>query len=118
MADRMPAIFFGHGNPLNALASNAWTDGWAAVGKEIPRPRAVLCVSAHWYLPATLVTGEHGPLIAYETLGRDATLSVPTPDHYLPLLYVIAQQRGGEQVSFPVEGFDGGSVSMLSVKIG
>jgi 4,5-DOPA dioxygenase extradiol len=43
---------------------------------------------------------------------------VPTPDHYLPLLYVIAQQREDEQVSFPVEGFDGGSVSMLSVKIG
>ena len=57
MSDRMPAIFFGHGNPLNALASNAWTDGWAAVGKDMPRPRAVLCVSAHWYLPATLVTG-------------------------------------------------------------
>ena len=65
-----------------------------------------------------LLAGEHGPLIAYETLGKDAALTVPTPDHYLPLLYVIAQQREGEQVSFPVEGFDGGSVSMLSVKIG
>lgn len=259
MADRMPAIFFGHGNPLNALASNAWTDGWAAVGEDMPRPRAVLCVSAHWYLPATLVTGSpapltihdfggfprelyevkypapgdprlarrvkellapisvdldeqwgldhgtwsvlchvfpkadvpviqlsidetqpaefhyetakrltglrdegvlivgsgnlvhnlhtyawgrrqvepldwavrfeerarelllsgnHDPLIAYETLGGDAALSVPTPDHYLPLLYVIAQRREGDEVGFPVEGFDGGSVSMLSVKIG
>jgi 4,5-DOPA dioxygenase extradiol len=259
MTDRMPAIFFGHGNPLNALASNVWTDGWAAVGKDMPRPRAVLCVSAHWYLSATLVTGglaprtihdfggfprelyevkypapgepvfarrvrellapvsadlderwgldhgtwsvlchvypeadvpviqlsidetqpaefhydtakrltglrdegvlivgsgnlvhnlhtyawgrrqvepldwavrfeerarelllagDHGPLIAYETLGHDAALSVPTPDHYLPLLYVLAQQRGGDEVSFPVEGFDGGSVSMLSVRIG
>ena len=259
MADRMPAIFFGHGNPLNALASNEWTDGWRAIGKNIRRPRAVLCVSAHWYLPASLVTsssaprtihdfggfprelyevqysapgdpelarrvqdllapvsvdlderwgldhgtwsvlchvfpeadvpviqlsidemqpsefhyetakrlkplrdegvlivgsgnlvhnlhayawgrpqvtpldwalrfeerarelllaGDHGPLVGYETLGRDAALSVPTPDHYLPLLYVIAQQSGGEHVSFPVEGFDGGSISMLSVKIG
>lgn len=259
MTKPMPAIFFGHGNPLNALARNNWTEAWAAVGREMPRPRAVLCVSAHWYLPATLVTGgtaprtvhdfggfprelyevkypapgdpslarrvrellapvafdldeswgldhgtwsvlchvfpeadvpviqlsidetrpaefhyetakrlgglrdegvliagsgnlvhnlhayawgrrqvgpldwavrfeerarelllagDHGPLIAYETLGRDATLSVPTPDHYLPLLYVLAQQRVGEEVSFPTEGFDGGSVSMLSVKIG
>jgi 4,5-DOPA dioxygenase extradiol len=65
-----------------------------------------------------LLSGDHDPLIAYETLGRDAALSVPTPDHYLPLLYVIAQQSGGDEVSFPVEGFDGGSVSMLSVKIG
>ena len=58
------------------------------------------------------------PLIAYETSGRDAALSVATPDHYPPLLYVIAQQRDGDKVSFPVQGFDGGSVSMLSVKIG
>ena len=65
-----------------------------------------------------LHSGDHGPLIAYETLGRDAALSIPTPDHYLPLLYVLAQQSGGDEVSFPVEGFDGGSVSMLSVKIG
>lgn len=255
----MPAIFFGHGNPMNALAQNVWTEGWAAIGKEIPRPRAVLCISAHWYLPATMVTAmpaprtihdfggfprqlyeinypvpgdpelarrvqsllepvpvnldetwgldhgtwsvlchvfpeadvpviqlsidetqpaefhyetakrltvlrdegvlivgsgnlvhnlhayawgrqeiepfdwavrfeararelllaaEHEPLIAYETLGRDAALSIPTPDHYLPLLYVIGQRREGEEVSFPVEGFDGGSVSMLTVRIG
>lgn len=259
MAKPMPAIFFGHGNPMNALAQNVWTEGWAAIGKEIPRPRAVLCVSAHWYLPATMVTAmpaprtihdfggfprqlyeikypvpgdpelarrvqsllepvpvrmdetwgldhgtwsvlchvfpeadvpviqlsidetqpaefhyetakrltvlrdegvlivgsgnlvhnlhayawgrqeiepfdwavrfeararelllaaEHEPLIAYETLGRDAALSIPTPDHYLPLLYVIGQRREGEDVSFPVEGFDGGSVSMLTVRIG
>lgn len=259
MTNPMPAIFFGHGNPMNAVMHNAWTNGWAAIGKEIPRPRAVLCVSAHWYLPATLVTamvaprtihdfggfprelqeveypapgdpelarrvesllaplpvgldnrwgldhgtwsvlchvfpeadvpvvqlsidesqpiafhyetakrltslrdegvlivgsgnlvhnlhaygwgrrqvkpfdwavrfeerarelllaGDHDPLIAYETLGRDAILSVPTPDHYLPMLYVIAQQKEGEQVSFPVEGVDGGSVSMLTIRIG
>lgn len=259
MAKPMPAIFFGHGNPMNALAQNVWTEGWAAIGKEIPRPRAVLCVSAHWYLPATMVTAmpaprtihdfggfprqlyeikypvpgdpelarrvqsllepvtvnldetwgldhgtwsvlchvfpeadvpviqlsidetqpaefhyetakrltvlrdegvlivgsgnlvhnlhtyawgrqeiepfdwavrfeararelllaaEHEPLIAYETLGRDAALAIPTPDHYLPLLYVIGQRREDEDVSFPVEGFDGGSVSMLTVRIG
>jgi 4,5-DOPA dioxygenase extradiol len=259
MAKPMPAIFFGHGNPMNALERNEWTAGWAAIGNEIPRPRAVLSVSAHWYLPATLLTamptprtihdfggfprelyevkypapgdpelanrvqtllapvpvqldqrwgldhgtwsvlchvfseakvpvvqlsidetqpaafhyemakqlaslrdeevlvvgsgnlvhnlhayawgrpqiepldwalrfekrardlilvGDHEPLVNYETLGRDAQLSVPTPEHYLPLLYVLALQRENEEVSFPVEGFDGGSVSMLSVKIG
>ena len=45
-------------------------------------------------------------------------LSIPTPDHYLPLLYVIATAQAGEPVSFPVEGVDGGSVSMLAVQIG
>lgn len=259
MAKPMPAVFFGHGNPMNALDGNEYTEGWARIGKGLPRPKAILCISAHWYFPATAVTavpqprtihdfggfprelyevqypasgdpmlanrvrdllapvpvgldtrwgldhgtwsvlchvfpeadvpviqlsidetqpakfhyeiakrlsslrdegvfiigsgnlvhnlhtyawgrqqvepldwavrfeesarelllaGEYGPLIAYETLGRDATLSVPTPDHYLPLLYVIAQMREGEEISFPVEGFDGGSVSMLSVQIG
>ena len=259
MVDRMPAIFFGHGNPMNALQSNGWTKAWATMGNTMPKPKSIVCVSAHWYLSATLVSaqerprtihdfggfprelfeiqypapgdpelanrvidllapvsvgadmrwgldhgtwsvlrhvfpeadvpviqisiddsqpaefhydtakrlsslrdegvlimgsgnlvhnlhayawgrqqvepldwgvrfeerarellldGAHDPLIAYETLGRDAILSIPTPDHYLPLLYVIAQMREGEAISFPVEGFDGGSVSMLSVQIG
>jgi 4,5-DOPA dioxygenase extradiol len=65
-----------------------------------------------------LLAGDHAPLINYEGLGRDATLSAPTPDHYLPLLYVIAQQREGDEVTFPVEGFDGGSISMLTIQIG
>jgi 4,5-DOPA dioxygenase extradiol len=257
--ERMPAIFFGHGNPMNALQSNAWTESWAAIGNSIPRPKAIVCVSAHWYMPATLVTaterprtihdfggfprelyeveypapglpelaahirdllapvsvgldnrwgldhgtwsvlchvfpaadvpviqlsidetqpaefhyelakqlaplrdegvlvmgsgnlvhnlhtyawgrrkvepfdwavrfeerarglmlsGNHAPLISYESLGEDARLSAPTPDHYLPLLYVIALQRENDEVSFPVEGFDGGSISMLSIQIG
>lgn len=51
------------------------------------------------------------PLVHYEPLGRDALLSAPTPDHYLPLLYAIALHREGGKVSFPIEGFDGGSIS-------
>ena len=255
----MPVVFFGHGNPLNALRQNSWTEGWAAVGASVPRPRAVLCVSAHWYLPGTSVTaqdaprtihdfggfprelyevqypapgspelarrvrellapdaevgldqrwgldhgtwsvlrhafpaadvpvvqlsidetlpaqahyelarrlaplreegvlvagsgnivhnlhayawgraevepldwavrfetrarglisaGDHEPLVSYERLGRDALLSAPTPDHYLPLLYVLALRREDDEVAFPVEGFDGGSVSMLTIRI-
>ncbi|HEY0159176.1 MAG TPA: 4,5-DOPA dioxygenase extradiol [Thermoanaerobaculia bacterium] len=252
----MPAIFFGHGNPMNAILDNPYAAGWARIGRELPRPKAVVCVSAHWYLPGTMVTaqerprtihdfggfprplyqvqypapgsrevvarlaeltgakpdmewgldhgtwsvlvhvfpgadvpvvqlsidetqpaqyhydvgrklaplrdegvlvigsgnlvhnlhtyawgkhdpepfewavrfeqsargwmanGEHEPLIGYETLGRDAQLSAPTPDHYLPLLYVLGAQQEGDRVSFPVEGIDGGSVSMLTVQIG
>jgi 4,5-DOPA dioxygenase extradiol len=259
MAQPMPAIFFGHGNPMNALQQNAWTNGWATLGRALPRPRAIVCVSAHWYLPATLVSamaqprtihdfggfprelyqvqyrapgapdlarqiqellaplnveldqswgidhgtwsvlvhaypeadvpviqlsidetqpaafhfelgqrlaplrdeevlimgsgnlvhnlhayawGRHTPgpfdwavrfeeiakhlmlagefesLIDYESLGRDAVLAIPTPDHYLPLLYVLGTKRGEERIRFPVEGVDGGSVSMLTVRIG
>lgn len=255
----MPAIFFGHGNPMNALADNAYTRSWAEMGRSIPRPKAILCISAHWYIPAVAVTamerprtihdfggfprelyaveypapgspelaervagllgqsvlrdetewgldhgtwsvlchvypdadvpvvqlsineaepapfhyqlaqqlhplrdegvlvigsgnlvhnlhtyawgrkvvepfdwalrfdvaarelmvkGDHAPLVAYEEMGLDARRSAPTPDHYLPLLYVLALQRSGDAVSFPAEGFDGGSVSMTTVKIG
>ena len=259
LPNRMPAIFFGHGNPLNALARNAYTEGWSAIGRSIPRPAAVLCVSAHWYLPGTAVTampaprtihdfggfpkelyqvqypapgspelarlvrdllapvsvemdeswgldhgtwsvlchvfpqadipvvqlsidetkppefhyelgkrlsplrdegvliigsgnlihnlhtyawgrhevepfdwavrfenqareflreGKDAPLVHYEALGRDAMLAAPMPDHYLPLLYVMGLRREGEPVEFPIEGFDGGSISMLTVQIG
>ena len=55
---------------------------------------------------------------AYEQMGRDAALSAPTPEHFLPLLYVLAQHHGSEPVAFPVQGFDGGSVSMLAVRLG
>jgi len=57
-------------------------------------------------------------LVDYEKQGPDALLSVPTPDHYLPLLYVSGAGMEGDAVSFPVEGIDGGSISMLAVRIG
>lgn len=258
-AGTMPAIFFGHGNPMNAVGSNAWTEGWQRMGGQVARPKAILSISAHWYAPGTGVTvstaprtihdfggfpaelyqvqypapgdpalaqrvrdllapidvvpddswgldhgtwsvlkhafpaadipvvqlridemkpasfhldvgrqlaplreegvlivgsgnlvhnlhaygwgrrsrdpydwavrfestardlmiaGEFGPLVNYESLGKDALLSVPTPEHYLPLLYVLGCHRKGESIRFPVEGVDGGSISMLSVQVG
>lgn len=61
MTKRMPAIFFGHGNPLNALLRNQYTEAWSNIGNSLPGPKAVLCVSAHWYLPATQVTAMARP---------------------------------------------------------
>jgi 4,5-DOPA dioxygenase extradiol len=63
-------------------------------------------------------SGDHEPLVEYESLGKDALLSVPTPDHYLPLLYVLGASVTGERVSFPEEAIDGGSVTMLGVQLG
>lgn len=259
MPEILPAIFFGHGNPMNAVTQNVYTEAWRSIGKQLPQPKAILAISAHWFVPGTGVTvstsprtihdfggfprelyevqypapgdpdlarrvqkmlaplpvrldnswgldhgtwcvlrhvypdagipvvqlsidetqpasfhfelgrklaslradnililgsgnivhnlhayawgrhmpgpydwavrfeteakqmmlaGEYQPLIQYENLGSDAMLSIPTPDHYLPLLYVVATTQRRETISFPVEGVDGGSISMLSVKVG
>ena len=258
-AGLIPAIFFGHGNPMNAVTSNTWTEGWRRIGEQVTRPKAILSISAHWYAPGTGVTvstaprtihdfggfpaelyrvrypapgdpvlasrvqgllapldvalddsggldhgtwsvlkhawpaadvpvvqlsidesrpaafhfdvgrrlaplrdegvliigsgnlvhnlhayawgrhardpydwavrfesaardfmlaGDFEPLVNYEALGKDALLSIPTPDHYLPLLYVLGCRQQGDGIGFPVEGVDGGSISMLSVQVG
>lgn len=255
----MPAVFFGHGNPMNAITDNPYAAKWSAIGRALPKPRAVLAISAHWYIEHTAVTAnpqprtihdfggfprelyevqypapgdpdlasrvrdllgpdvpvamddtwgfDHGtwsvlthvfpqadvpivqlsidetqpprfhyeagkrlaslrdegvlvvgsgnivhnlhtfawgrhpvepfewatrfegrvrelllagddePLVDYESMGRDALLSVPTPDHYLPLLYVLGMRRASDSIAFPVEGVDGGSISMLTIDL-
>ncbi len=63
----------------------------------------------------SLASRNFDPIIEYESLGEDARLSAPTPDHYVPLLYAMGASDESDRVSFPVEGIDGGSISMLSV---
>jgi 4,5-DOPA dioxygenase extradiol len=58
---RMPAIFFGHGNPMNAVADNSYTEAWNRVGRELPKPEAILSISAHWFIPTTAVTAMENP---------------------------------------------------------
>jgi 4,5-DOPA dioxygenase extradiol len=65
-----------------------------------------------------IMANEVKPLVNYEVLGPDAALSIPTPDHYLPLLYVVGARQQGEHIRFPVQGVDGGSISMLAVQVG
>jgi 4,5-DOPA dioxygenase extradiol len=65
-----------------------------------------------------LLEGDHNSLIAYELLGKAAALSVPTPDHYWPMLYPIALQEKNDNISFPVNGIAHGSVSMRAIVIG
>ena len=67
---RQPAVFIGHGVPLNALEENEWTRQWAALGASLPeRPRAVLAVSAHWYIGATAVTAMSAPRTIHDFYG-------------------------------------------------
>ncbi len=255
---RMPAVFIGHGSPMNALEHNRYTDAWRELGRTLPRPRAILAVSAHWQTRGTAVTAmdrprtihdfggfprelfevqypasghpalaarvqellapvpvsmnsdwglDHGTwsvlthlypqadvpvvqlsldtvlsprghyqlaaqlaplrdegvlilgsgnvvhnlglmrwtenqppfdwatrfnnqvrgwlqhhdfdaLIDFSTHGNAAALSIPSAEHYLPLLYVIAQQQPGEGVSLPVDGIEYGSIGMLAAVVG
>jgi len=256
-ANRMPAIFFGHGSPMNTLEDNRYTQAWTRLGTMTGKPKAILAISAHWYTRGTAVTAmekpktihdfygfpqelfdveypapgdpalaervrklltpmnvgldqswglDHGTwsvlkhafpkaevpvvqlsidatqpaafhyelgarlaplreegvliagsgnvvhtlrvmgrdggspydwavrfndyvrdalatqqyqrLVAYEEAGEDARLSVPTPEHYLPLLYVLGAQRPGETAAVAVDGLEIRSISMLSVTVG
>lgn len=65
----MPAAFIGHGSPMNALETNRYTDAWRRFGQSVPRPRAVLMVSAHWYINATAVTVMHKPKTIHDFFG-------------------------------------------------
>ncbi len=65
---RLPAIFFGHGSPMNALGGT-YADVWRALGKALPRPKAVLMVSAHWYIDATAVTAMPRPRTIHDFYG-------------------------------------------------
>jgi 4,5-DOPA dioxygenase extradiol len=103
-------LIMGSGNLVHNLHAYAW-------GRHVPDPYdwAVRFESAARKM---MEAGDFKPLIEYEALGRDALLAIPTPDHYLPLLYVLGSRQNAEPVTFPVEGVDGGSISMLSVQVG
>ena len=58
---RMPVVFVGHGSPMNAIEDNAWSRGFRDLGSLLPRPAAILAVSAHWYIRGTAVTGNDFP---------------------------------------------------------
>ncbi len=258
MPARMPVAFFAHGSPMNALERNRYTEAWSDMASAVPKPKAILAVSAHWYTNGIAVTvnerqktihdfygfppelyaidypasgdpalaervrqllepvnvvpdtswgldhgswsvllhaypgapipviqlsmdatrppcfhyelasklaplrdeqvfiagfgnvvhnlrmmkrnasdapydwalgfqtavhealdrRDHEALVHYERRGQEARLSVPTPEHYLPLLYAIGLQRADETATVTVEGIENGSLSMLSVLIG
>ena len=103
-------LIVGSGNLVHNLHAYAW-------GRHMPDPYD-WAIRFELEAKEMMIAGEYEPLIDYEKLGPEAKLSIPTPDHYLPLLYVIGARQADEAISFPVEGVDGGSISMLTVQVG
>lgn len=100
-------LIVGSGNVVHNLRMIAWQDAgydWAVEFDETAR--------------RLILSGEHDPLIHYQDLGRAARLSIPTNEHYLPLLYALALQDEGEPIQFFAERVTLGSISMRSVRIG
>ena len=102
-------LIIGSGNLVHNLSAYAW-DKPAAEPLE-------WAIRFETKVRELLLEGQPEPLVHYESLGPDARQAAPTADHYLPLLYIIALKRKADKISFPVEGFDGGSVSMLTVML-
>ncbi len=69
MSDPTPAVFVGHGSPMNAIEHNRYTEAWRAFGAGIARPRALLVISAHWYINASAVTAMAAPRTIHDFYG-------------------------------------------------
>jgi 4,5-DOPA dioxygenase extradiol len=69
MTEKMPVVFVGHGNPMNAIEDNEFSRAWTEAGKSLPKPKAIVCISAHWVTRGTMVTAMEKPRMIYDMYG-------------------------------------------------
>jgi len=113
---RQPALFLGHGSPMNAAAHNAHTQAWQGLGQALGTPRAILAISAHWYTRGTFVTGESAPKTIHDFGGfPDALYQIQYPAPGDPALAAdVAARLKGFGASIRTDwGLDHGAWSVL-----
>lgn len=66
---KMPVLFVGHGSPMNAIEDNDYTKAWRSIAKRIPKPKAIISISAHWYTKGTKIMNEENPKTIYDMYG-------------------------------------------------
>jgi len=102
--ERMPALFVGHGTPMSAIRPNQWTQTWAELGPKLPKPSAILSISAHWITEGgAMVTASEAPAMNYDMYGFPPELyqiRYPSPGH--PGLAADIADKLSSKV--PVEG--------------
>ncbi len=112
----MPALFVGHGSPMNAIEDNVFSRAWEDIGKTLPRPRAILCISAHWQTSGVKTTAMEQPRTIYDFYGFPKALyEVRYPAPGSPELARLVQESVHRQEVRPdLEwGLDHGAWSVL-----
>ena len=113
---RLPAVFVGHGSPMNAIEDSAFRRGWAELGRTLPRPQAILCVSAHWETKGVLVTGADTPSTIHDFYGFPPELFAvryPAPGRPVLAHRVAEMLREFAAGVDPARGLDHGCWSVL-----
>jgi 4,5-DOPA dioxygenase extradiol len=115
-AQRMPVLFVGHGNPMNAIEENAWSRGFRDLASLLPRPAAILAVSAHWYVEGTFTTGDERPETIHDFGGFPAELyrvqypAPGAPDLARRVVALVGERRASVSAGW---GLDHGTWSVL-----
>ncbi len=114
---RMPVLFVGHGSPMNAIEDNEYSQAWQGLGKTLPRPQAILCISAHWETPTTQLTGMDHPKTIHDFYGFPRELNemqYPAPGS--PQLAArVSELLGADRVGVDQRwGLDHGTWSVLA----
>src|SRR5437867_3385823 len=116
MSGRMPVLFVGHGSPLYAIQDNAWSRGFRGLAELVPRPRAILVVSAHWFTGGSFITGNEKPPTIHDFGGFPRELyevQYPAPGD-VELALRVRKLVGEDHAELSEEwGFDHGAWSVL-----